>query len=1166
MLASPPAVTHRDGRLKLQKKQGVADGKDESWMDRERQNLQAYEYLCHVGEAKEWIEACVKDKLGDIGQLDEELRNGIALARLAKFFCPSVVKKIFEDRTKLQYRHSDNINYLFDAMRKVGLPEVFIFETTDLYDKKNIPKVIYCIHALSHYLAKKGLAPKIKDLLGKLTFTEEELDATQQSLEQSGVNMPQFGNIGQALADELKHVEPTEEESKAVAGSRLANIVSCQAQARMHLERKRYQKRLQYFKDNEKSIVKIQSLLRMRMGRIEHNRHKARLEGITPIIVKLQAIIRGRKDREEFLKRQQFYKSHLNEIVKMQALWRSKHVQKAYKSLASLNNPNLKVVQEFLHLLEDTENEFEEEMDIEGLRQLVIKKIRETLQMEQEVNELDIKIALLVKNRISLEEVAHLTSKKMKAKSLNDLAMEATPTFSFKKMDKETRKRLENYGHLFHLLQTQPHYLSSTMFLMNKKSGGSVTKFLEQVTLSLYGYAQNPREEYLLLNLIKNSIKIEVEEITEIGEFWRSNPLFIKLVMNYIRGAKERQFLRELLQPLVNLVIKDNNLDLELDPITIYKFLIREEEVISGEKSKRPYDVTVQQAAADPEVKNLRETRTAKLQEITSKFLEAIFSSIKAMPYGIRNIASQMKEAMRSKFPNQEEEINRIVGNLVYYRYMNPVIVAPEAFDVIESAITPIQRKNLAEVAKTLHQIAVAKPAELDESSGLKIYICNSGKRFSQFVRDVANVQSAEEYFSIDEYMDINAAQKPTIYISPNEILQIHRAIYDNLDDIAPEKSDPIRQILGDLGTPPPVPEGKEVPGNELALVLVNRFAKLESTENVKLKHLLSETKRMVLTILRVQSGKNILDILEAAVTEKEEQQFAEVVRMDIAKASKIESKAVGSAGEIYGSRDTLATKDTKETLSPSRDALSPGSITVFGPISPALYKGPDGNPMTFSQLKRKALENMAKLEAEQKVTKENGYQDMLNLIAKDMINKHKMRIQRKRELQSLNRTLSNLEQKAVYLEEQKKTYCDYVESCMGNLGSKKGGKKKAPLFLSKQYYHLRELQKNGGSVPQFGSYKYTAAHLYKKGVLIGIDGHSPKQYGAITLTISSNESGVFSIEASFMGVKFPEKMELRLEELLQYQYNSVHTITLFDIAKVNVNLLLFLLNKKFFV
>lgn len=68
------------------------------------------------------------------------------------------------------------------------------------------------------------------------------------------------------------------------------------------------------------------------------------------------------------------------------------------------------------------------------------------------------------------------------------------------------------------------------------------------------------------------------------------------------------------------------------------------------------------------------------------------------MPYGIRYIAMRMKDHMLKKFPEGADEINKIVGNLIYYRYINPAIVAPEAFDVIESNISPLQRKNLAEV------------------------------------------------------------------------------------------------------------------------------------------------------------------------------------------------------------------------------------------------------------------------------------------------------------------------------------------------------------------------------------------------------------------------------------------------------------------------------------
>ena len=97
------------------------------------------------------------------------------------------------------------------------------------------------------------------------------------------------------------------------------------------------------------------------------------------------------------------------------------------------------------------------------------------------------------------------------------------------------------------------------------------------------------------------------------------------------------------------------------------------------------------------------------------------------------------------------------------------------------------------------------------------------------------------------------------------------------------------------------------------------------------------------------------------------------------------------------------------------------------------------------------------------------------------------------------------------------------------------------------------------------GSFKYTATELYKKGVLLSIDEYDPKQFGQISLIISSNEPGIFVIESAFMGVKLPEKMELRIEDLLAAQDSNETVITLFDSAKVNLNLLIFLLNKKFF-
>lgn len=117
------------------------------WMDTQRHLLQAYEYLCHCGEAKQWMEACAQESLGAVVDMENEMRDGVFLAKVARSFEPQLVPRIFT-HPKLQYRHTDNVNYFFRFVHHIGLPVFFHFELTDLYEKKNFPKVVYCIHAL----------------------------------------------------------------------------------------------------------------------------------------------------------------------------------------------------------------------------------------------------------------------------------------------------------------------------------------------------------------------------------------------------------------------------------------------------------------------------------------------------------------------------------------------------------------------------------------------------------------------------------------------------------------------------------------------------------------------------------------------------------------------------------------------------------------------------------------------------------------------------------------------------------------------------------------------------------------------------------------------------------------------------------------------------------
>lgn len=66
-----------------------------------------------------------------------------------------------------------------------------------------MPRVVYCLHALSLYLYKLGIAPPIQDLYGVAKFTDEEITAMAKELQKYGLLLPAFSKIGGILAAEM---------------------------------------------------------------------------------------------------------------------------------------------------------------------------------------------------------------------------------------------------------------------------------------------------------------------------------------------------------------------------------------------------------------------------------------------------------------------------------------------------------------------------------------------------------------------------------------------------------------------------------------------------------------------------------------------------------------------------------------------------------------------------------------------------------------------------------------------------------------------------------------------------------------------------------------------------------------------------------------------------
>lgn len=74
----------------------------------------------------------------------------------------------------------------------------------------------------------------------------------------------------------------------------------------------------------------------------------------------------------------------------------------------------------------------------------------------------------------------------------------------------------------------------------------------------------------------------------------------------------------------------------------------------------------------------------------------------------------RLRQALNTKFPDApQEDVLKVVGNLIYYRYMNPAVVAPDAFDIVDmdvdKSLNSDQRRNLGAIAKVLQHAAAGK-------------------------------------------------------------------------------------------------------------------------------------------------------------------------------------------------------------------------------------------------------------------------------------------------------------------------------------------------------------------------------------------------------------------------------------------------------------------------
>ncbi|EJW01224.1 hypothetical protein EDEG_00557 [Edhazardia aedis USNM 41457] len=181
--------------------------------------------------------------------------------------------KVSTEELDLDYRYTDNICFFLDSLKSISMPNVCIFETINLYELKNFPSVIFCLHALSHYLVFKGYINQEMSLknVDKITFTKKELEEKEQEIiewEKRGLTIPKFENVKNVLFDDAievinyailnlldrKQVETSKKQKEAIEREYIKNILDEINKKNLEMEMKIEAKKKSYF---EKKYLKI---------------------------------------------------------------------------------------------------------------------------------------------------------------------------------------------------------------------------------------------------------------------------------------------------------------------------------------------------------------------------------------------------------------------------------------------------------------------------------------------------------------------------------------------------------------------------------------------------------------------------------------------------------------------------------------------------------------------------------------------------------------------------------------------------------------------------------------------------------------------------------------------------------------------------------------------
>ncbi|KAK5168780.1 RasGAP protein [Saxophila tyrrhenica] len=448
---------------------------------------------------------------------------------------------------------------------------------------------------------------------------------------------------------------------------------------------------------------------------------------------------------------------------------------------------------------------------LRDLKARISSQSKKNFVLEKDVRYLDSRIALLVQNRMALEERDEVASH---LEDPSDLSEGSFPN------DEKTQK----YGNLLFLLQSEPRHIAHLCRLVTM---AEIDQLLQTVMFTIYGNQYESREEHLLLTMFQSVLTWQFDNTPDYSSLLRANTPVSRMMTTYTRRGPGQSYLKTVLADRINSLIEIKDLDLEINPLKVYETMI--DKIESGGKdlpAGLTKGITAEQAAANENVQRIIAPRIDMLIEIANSFLDTIIDGLEETPYGIRWICKQIRSLTRRKYPDaQEQTICTLIGGFFFLRFINPAIVTPRSYMLIEQTPSENPKRTLTYVAKMLQNLA-NKPSYAKEPYMVRLqpFIQQNKERINKFMMDLCEVQDFYETLEMDNYVALSKRDLE-LSITLNEVYSTHTLLEKHNKELAKDESSHLSQLLTELGPAPP-----QLPRKENRQINLPLFSKWETS------------------------------------------------------------------------------------------------------------------------------------------------------------------------------------------------------------------------------------------------------------------------------------------------------------------------------------------------